>query len=227
MQLFTNFDLQSKLGGIKVMMKRNYQKELEKTLTQIQKSGEVPQLFLHCCCAPCSSYVLEYLSDYFHITVFYYNPNITDKEEYGKRVAEVKRLIAEMPARHPIEFVEGEYEPKTFAAVAKGLEREPEGGARCEKCFRLRLAKTAEKARATIQGKVFISTTLTISPLKDAELLNSIGEEIVKQFDGMAFLNSDFKKNEGYKRSIELSRKYNLYRQNYCGCEFSRKGSLS
>lgn len=203
-------------------MKRNYQKELEKTLTQIQKSGEVPQLFLHCCCAPCSSYVLEYLSDYFHITVFYYNPNITDREEYSKRVDEVKRLIAEMPARHPIEFVEGEYEPKAFATVAKGLEREPEGGARCEKCFRLRLAKTAEKARETMQGNVYISTTLTISPLKDAELLNSIGEEIVKQFDEMEFLNSDFKKNEGYKRSIELSRKYNLYRQNYCGCEFSR-----
>lgn len=179
----------------------------------------MPSLLLHSCCAPCSSYVLEYLSQYFRITVFYYNPNITDQQEYDLRVQEQERLIRELPARYPIRFVAGAYEPSSFYQVVKGLEKEPEGGARCEKCFVLRLEETAQLAKA--EGYDYFTTTLTISPLKNAPLLNEIGEALAEQYQ-VAFLNSDFKKKNGYKRSTELSAQYGLYRQDYCGCIYSK-----
>ena len=202
------------------MNKINYQKELDKVIEVLQRQGRVPRLLLHSCCAPCSSYVLEYLSRYFEITVFYYNPNIYPPEEFGKRVEEQKRLIAQLPAEHPISFLDGPYEPERFYEVARGLERVPEGGERCFKCYRLRLSETAEMARA---GKYdYFTTTLSISPLKNAEKLNEIGGQLAKDY-GVDYLYSDFKKRNGYKRSTELSREYGLYRQDYCGCVFSMR----
>ncbi len=201
---------------------RNYQKELDEKIAGLagQSSGPAPTLLLHSCCAPCSSYVLEYLSQYFEITVFYYNPNITEEPEYRKRVAEVKRLISEMPCHYPVRFLEGPYDPERFLEIARGLEDAPEGGARCNRCFRLRLSETAKAAKA---GNFdFFTTTLTISPLKNAPLLNEIGEEMALLY-GTAFLNSDFKKKGGYQRSIVLSKEYGLYRQDYCGCVFSKR----
>ena len=202
------------------MNKINYQKELDKVIEVLQRQGRVPRLLLHSCCAPCSSYVLEYLSRYFEITVFYYNPNIYPPEEFGKRVEEQKRLIAQLPAEHPISFLDGPYEPERFYEMAKGLEQVPEGGERCFKCYRLRLSETAEMARA---GKYdYFTTTLSISPLKNAEKLNEIGGQLAKDY-GVDYLYSDFKKRNGYKRSTELSREYGLYRQDYCGCVFSMR----
>ena len=202
------------------MNKINYQKELDKVINCLEQQGRVPRLLLHSCCAPCSSYVLEYLSDYFEITVFYYNPNIYPPEEFGKRVEEQKRLIRQMPAKHPISFLDGPYEPERFYEMAKGLEQVPEGGERCSKCYRLRLTETAEMARA---GKYdYFTTTLSISPLKNAEKLNEIGGQLAKDY-GVDYLYSDFKKRNGYKRSTELSREYGLYRQDYCGCVFSMR----
>lgn len=202
------------------MNKINYQKELDKVIEVLQRQGRVPRLLLHSCCAPCSSYVLEYLSRYFEITVFYYNPNIYPPEEFGKRVEEQKRLIAQLPAEHPISFLDGPYEPERFYEMAKGLEQIPEGGERCFKCYRLRLSETAEMARA---GKYdYFTTTLSISPLKNAEKLNEIGGQLAKDY-GVDYLYSDFKKRNGYKRSTELSREYGLYRQDYCGCVFSMR----
>ena len=202
------------------MNKINYQKELDKVIEVLQRQGRVPRLLLHSCCAPCSSYVLEYLSRYFEITVFYYNPNIYPPEEFGKRVEEQKRLIAQLPAEHPISFLDGPYEPERFYEMARGLEQVPEGGARCFKCYRLRLTETAEMARA---GKYdYFTTTLSISPLKNAEKLNEIGGQLAKDY-GVDYLYSDFKKRNGYKRSTELSREYGLYRQDYCGCVFSMR----
>ncbi|MGN0987997.1 MAG: epoxyqueuosine reductase QueH [Otoolea sp.] len=200
--------------------KRNYQKEMEKVLEAVQKEGKVPRLFLHSCCAPCSSYVLEYLSQYFQITVFYYNPNISPQEEYEERTEEVKRLIRELPAVHPIHFVEGTYHPEEFYEAVKGHEEDPEGGERCGICFRLRLSEAARLAKEG--GYDWFTTTLTISPLKNAARLNEIGEEMGAKY-GVRFLNSDFKKKNGYKRSTELSAQYHLYRQNYCGCVFSKR----
>ena len=202
------------------MNKINYQKELDKVIEVLQRQGRVPRLLLHSCCAPCSSYVLEYLSRYFEITVFYYNPNIYPPEEFGKRVEEQKRLIAQLSAEHPISFLDGPYEPERFYEMARGLEQLPEGGARCFKCYRLRLTETAEMARA---GKYdYFTTTLSISPLKNAEKLNEIGGQLAKDY-GVDYLYSDFKKRNGYKRSTELSREYGLYRQDYCGCVFSMR----
>lgn len=201
------------------MNNRNYQKELEKMIQSIQNESRVPRLLLHSCCAPCSSYVLEYLSQYFAITVFYYNPNISPQEEYEKRVAEQRRLIERLPVKHAIGFVAGEYEPQRFYEMAKGLEKEPEGGARCFGCYRLRLLEAARLAAEG--GYDYFTTTLTISPLKNAGKLNEIGEELAGIY-GVAHLPSDFKKKNGYKRSVELSAEYGLYRQNYCGCVFSR-----
>ncbi len=194
----------------------NYQKELEKV---IEKIPQGQTLLLHSCCAPCSSYVLEYLSDYFKITVFYYNPNITDADEYAHRVAEQKRLIAEMPTKYPVDFIEGEYQPEKFWQIAKGMEDCAEGGERCKKCYKLRLQKTAELAKE--KGFDFFTTTLTISPLKPADALNEIGQSLAEEY-GISWLWSDFKKKNGFKRSTELSEIYGLYRQNYCGCEISR-----
>ena len=202
------------------MNKRNYQKELDRLIGQYQKEGRTPSVLLHVCCAPCSSYCLEYLSDYFDITVYYYNPNITKPEEYAYRLSEEKRYIAlRTDFRHPVGMTESEYDPKVFFEAVKGLEKEPEGGARCEKCFRLRLEASAKKAK--VLGVDCFTTTLTISPLKNAALLNEIGEEMGERY-GVMWLPSDFKKKEGYKRSIVLSHEYDLYRQNYCGCVFSR-----
>ena len=202
------------------MNKRNYQKELNRLIEQYQKEGRTPSVLLHVCCAPCSSYCLEYLSEYFDITVYYYNPNITKPEEYAYRLSEEKRYIAlRTDFRHPVGMTESEYDPKVFFEAVKGLEKEPEGGARCEQCFRLRLEASAKKAKEL--GMDCFTTTLTISPLKNAALLNEIGEEMGERY-GVMWLPSDFKKKEGYKRSIVLSREYDLYRQNYCGCVFSR-----
>lgn len=201
-------------------MKQNYQILLEKKLKELQGEGKVPKLFLHSCCAPCSSYVLEYLSQYFYVTVFYYNPNIFPDEEYVKRVAEQKQFIEKFPSRYPISFVEGAFDKDSFYRVTKGLEKETEGGRRCRECFLLRLEETAKQAKA--YGMDYFTTTLSISPLKNAELLNSLGQEIAKRY-GVAYLTSDFKKKDGYKRSVELSREYGMYRQDYCGCVFSYK----
>ena len=202
-------------------MNRNYQKELDKILFQLEQTGEVPVLLLHSCCAPCSSYVLEYLSSYFKITVFYYNPNIYPEEEYWKRVEEQKRFIREIPQKYPITFKEGKFEPDRYYSEVKGLEKEPEGGARCEKCFRLRLSEAVKIALE--ENADYVTTTLTISPLKNAPLLNQIGEELTKDTK-VKWLPSDFKKKNGYKRSTELSDEYHLYRQNYCGCVFCTGG---
>ena len=169
--------------------KRNYQKELEQKLMAFQNEGQVPSLLLHSCCAPCSSYVLEYLSQYFRIIVFYYNPNITDSKEYDTRAGEQERLIAQLPAKYPIRFVEGVYEPERFYQAVKGLEKEPEGGARCRECFLLRLEASARLCKEMKCD--YFTTTLTISPLKNASLLNELGEQLALDY-GVTFLNSDF-----------------------------------
>ena len=203
---------------------RNYQKELDKIIEDAgAREGGAPSLFLHGCCAPCSSYVLEYLRQYFRITVFYYNPNITEDAEYRKRVEEQKRLIAAYNQKaqgYSIEVLEGDYEPDRFFQIAKGLEACPEGGERCFACYELRLLETAKRARAGNYD--YFTTTLSISPLKNAAKLNEIGEKLAASC-GVAWLPSDFKKRDGYKRSIELSKEYELYRQDYCGCVYSRR----
>ena len=200
-------------------MVRNYQKELEQQINKQQKLGEMPKLLLHSCCAPCSSYVLEYLSPYFHIYDFYYNPNISPKREYEERREELLRLIKEMELQEKVTFLEGTYEPEKFFEMAKGLEQLPEGQERCFRCYEMRLRESAKIAKE--QGADYFATTLTISPLKNAQKLNEIGENIAKEY-GVAYLPSDFKKKNGYKRSVELSTQYDLYRQNYCGCIFSK-----
>ncbi len=205
---------------------RNYQKELDLLLSGLEKAADAPALLLHSCCAPCSSYCMEYLRDFFRITVFYYNPNITEEAEYRKRVKEEIRLIEtynrqeEEYRKAKIEIIEGDYEPDCFREMAKGLENCPEGGERCFGCYELRLRKTAELAKE--QGFDYFTTTLTISPLKNAGKLNEIGERLALEY-GIRWLPSDFKKRGGYQRSIELSKEYDLYRQNYCGCVFSKR----
>lgn len=203
---------------------RNYQKEMEKIIEGF--GGERKSLLLHSCCAPCSSAVLEKLQEIFEITVFYYNPNISEDREYEKRVEEQKRLIEAFNQKkpsYPIKIIDGDYEPQKFYAIAKGLESNPEGGERCFRCFSLRLEKTAQLAR---EGNYdFFTTTLTISPLKNAAKLNEIGEELAERYH-KKWLPSDFKKKEGYKRSIELSKEHDLYRQDFCGCAFSKAESL-
>ena len=201
-------------------MTRNYQKELDAIIARQTTSGEVPTLLLHACCAPCSSYCLEYLAQHFRITVFYYNPNIDPPQEYDHRVREVQRLIAALPAKYPVSFLEGRFDPQEFYTAVKGFEQEKEGGARCAQCFRLRLEEAARGASAG--GFDYFTTTLTISPLKNAALLNETGERAGEKF-GVRHLPSDFKKKDGYKRSIELSKCYDLYRQDYCGCIFSKR----
>lgn len=174
---------------------------------------------LHSCCAPCSSYVLEYLSQYFEITVYFYNPNIFPQIEFFKRLSEEKKLVEHMTFVNPVRVIGSLWQPREFYRAASGYEHEPEGGARCFRCYGLRLRETAKEAKAGNYD--YFTTTLTISPLKDADKLNEIGEEVGKEF-GVEWLPSDFKKKEGYKRSIELSKEYGLYRQNYCGCVYSR-----
>lgn len=197
--------------------KRNYQRELD---ALIQKECPAPSLLLHSCCAPCSSYVLEYLSNYFHITVFYYNPNIYPPEEYEKRAREQQRLIRQMTTTYPVHFIGGRFDSREFYEAVRGLEQIPEGGERCHACFRLRLEETARLAASL--GFDFFTTTLTISPLKNAQKLNEIGEDLAARYR-IRWLPSDFKKKNGYKRSVELSAQYGLYRQDYCGCVFSKK----
>ncbi len=200
-----------------MIMNKNYQIELEKLLNGL---SDTPKLLLHSCCAPCSSYCLEYLSKYFEITVLYYNPNISPREEFLKRAEEQRRLISELPAKNPISLVTDDGGTREFYEAVRGLEDIPEGGERCFKCYRLRLERAAKYAAEN--GFDYFCTTLSISPLKNAQKLNEIGETLSEIYP-VKFLPSDFKKKGGYLRSIELSREYGLYRQNYCGCEFSRR----
>lgn len=200
-------------------MNVNYQKVLDETIKKIQLNNEVPTLLIHSCCAPCSSYCLEYLSEFFKITVLYYNPNIFPKEEYEFRAKEQERFINSFPAKNPISFIEAPYTPEEFFDIAKGLEKEPEGGERCTKCYRLRLEYTAKIAKELNMD--YFTTTLTISPLKDAKRLNCIGLELEEIYK-IPYLVSDFKKKNGYKRSVELSKEYEMYRQNFCGCIYSK-----
>ena len=201
----------------------NYQMECEKIIAGLKPENN--RLLLHSCCAPCSSYVLVYLRKYFRITVFYYNPNISYEEEYRRRVEEQKRLIVELNKErcenvYPIAYIDGDFEPELFFAAVKGLEHVKEGGERCFKCYELRLRKTGEYARE--HHFDYFTTTLSISPLKSAAKLNEIGIALSKEF-GVSYLLSDFKKKNGYKMSVELSKAYDLYRQDYCGCVYSRE----
>lgn len=198
-------------------MKVNYQLAMER---ELQSLGDWrPRLLLHSCCAPCSSAVLERLTKSFDISVYYYNPNIAPEKEFLLRMEEQARLIGRLPHAGEIELIPGEYDAAAFEAISKGLEAVPEGGERCTRCFRLRLGKTAQLAARG--GYDYFTTTLSISPLKDAQRLNAIGGELAAQY-GVRYLFSDFKKKDGYRRSCELSSEYGLYRQDYCGCVFSR-----
>lgn len=200
------------------MNKINYQNQLDRIIENISPE-KPPRLLLHSCCAPCSSYTLEYLSRYFDITVYYFNPNISPKQEFDKRFEEQKRLISQMPFKNSVTLVEGDYNYDDFLEIAKGLENVPEGGERCFRCYKMRLESTARLAKE--QGFDYFCTTLSISPLKNSQKINELGFEIEEKY-GVKWLPSDFKKREGYKRSIQLSREYSLYRQNFCGCVFSK-----
>ena len=202
------------------MNKINYQKELEKIINKNIQTGEKPTLLLHGCCAPCSSYVLEYLSEYFHITELFYNPNIFPKSEFEHRSRELERLIKELKPDGSVNLIIDNYDPDEFFECVRGMENEREGGERCFKCYELRLRRAALVAKE--QNFDYFTTTLSISPLKNAEKLNEIGKLISKEY-GVEYLPSDFKKKNGYKRSIELSAEYNLYRQNFCGCVYSKR----
>ena len=200
-------------------MKRNYSLMTEKIIDEIKQGGKKPTLLLQVCCAPCSSYVIEYLSSYFDITIYYYNPNISFKDEYDFRLAELCRLLGEMPQGKDVKILPSPYKPEDFFTAVKGLEKEPEGGERCKICYRLRMEETARAAKQ--KGFDYFTTTLSISPYKNAQWLNEIGEELMEKY-AVSYLFSDFKKKNGYKRSIELSKQYNLYRQDFCGCVYSR-----
>lgn len=201
-------------------MKINYQIEMERELARIAASGARPRLLLHSCCAPCSSAVLERLTQSFDIAVFYYNPNIAPAGEFQRRALEQRRLIDALPRAGRIEYIPGEYDPEAFYEACRGHEDDPEGGERCARCFRLRLSRTA--ALAAERGDDYFATTLTISPLKDAQRLNAIGMALAGEA-GVRWLPADFKKKDGYRRSCALSEQYGLYRQDYCGCVFSRR----
>ena len=198
--------------------KINYSLLFENKLKEFEKKGVKPTLLLHACCAPCSSYVLEYIAHRFNLTLYFYNPNIAPAEEYDFRFDELQRLLCEVGYPN-VRTIREEYRPEEFEEIAKGLEEEPEGGARCYKCYRLRLEKTAKKG--AMGGFDYFTTTLSISPHKNAEWLNRIGLELEEKH-GIAYLCSDFKKKGGYQRSIALSREHNLYRQDYCGCIYSK-----
>lgn len=201
-------------------MKENYQKILDETIAGLEERGEVPKLLLHSCCAPCSSYVLEYLSNYFYITVLYYNPNIYPEDEYYHRAAEQKRFIREFPTKYHVTFVEGNFEPERFYETVKGYENIREGGERCFRCYELRLREAAEYAKKLNCN--YFTTTLSISPMKNAAKLNEIGGRLSEEY-GIPYLYSDFKKRDGYKRSTVISAEYGMYRQDYCGCVFSKR----
>ncbi len=197
----------------------NYDFEMEK---QIKEIDEGEKLLLHACCAPCSSAVLERIGNFFEISILYYNPNITEKEEYEKRIVEIKKLISMIHPKYKVSLIEGNYNPEKFFEMAKGLEKEPERGKRCYKCYEMRLEETAKIAEKL--GFNHFATTLTLSPHKNSNWINEIGEELTKKYN-TNYLYSDFKKKNGYKRSIELSKEYNLYRQDYCGCIYSKRGN--
>ncbi len=205
-------------------MNRNFSKELDALIEKNQKELKRPKLMLHACCACCASYVLEYLSSHFDIYLLFCNPNITIADEYDYRKSELLRLVREMKLEESVKLVECDYTPSDYLDAVKGLENEPERGFRCSVCFSVRLRTTAEFALE--YGCDYFATTLTISPLKNSSIINSIGEDISNEL-GVAYLPTDFKKKNGYKRSIELSKEYNLYRQNYCGCVFSKKPNLT
>ena len=195
-----------------------YHKKMKALFAELQERGERPSLLLHACCAPCASNELTFLPDYFDLTVYYYNPNITDRAEREKRYLELERLIGAMCPT--VGLVEGKGDEEKYLAAVKGLEGAPEGGLRCRKCFDLRLEETARKAAE--EGFDYFATTLTLSPLKNPVLINEIGEKMGEKY-GVKYLATDFKKDGGYQRSIELSKEYDLYRQKYCGCVFSKK----
>lgn len=199
-------------------MKTNYQLKLDEILDNINPDDH-KKLLLQSCCGPCSSYVLEYLSNYFDITVYYYNPNIDTEEEFQHRLKEQRRLIKLMTFKNPVTFKEGKYDRDKFSNIVKGLEEEKEGGARCFSCYALRMEAAAIIAKE--ENFDYFTTTLSVSPYKNANKINEIGEKLERKY-GVKYLYSDFKKREGYKRSIELSKIYNLYRQNYCGCVYSK-----
>lgn len=199
------------------MNKRNYQAEMEQLILSFDE-GEKPRLLLHVCCAPCSSSVLEQLYPHFDVTIYYFNPNIDTSEEHEKRTQEAERFIGETGWASQV--IATPYEPNLFYEQVKGLEKEREGGARCERCFRLRLAQAARYAKENSYD--FFTTTLSVSPYKNAPLLNALGEEYAKA-EGIRYLTSDFKKKNGYLRSVELSKEHEMYRQDYCGCVFSKK----
>lgn len=199
-------------------MKINYEILMEQQLKEIEKTGIKPKLLLHSCCAPCSSAILEFLQNYFDITVYFYNPNITFEEEYYKRLNEQREYHEKRG--YSIRVIEGNYDPKEdFFKQVKGLEDRREGGERCFKCYTLRMEATAQKAKEL--GFDYFSTVLSISPLKNAQWINEIGEKLSEKY-GIKFLNGDFKKKNRYLRSTEISREYELYRQDYCGCVFSK-----
>ena len=213
---------------------KKFENQLEKLENSAEKSDKKPKLLIQACCAPCSSYCLELLAPHFDITVYYYNPNIDDRTEFEKRLAELRRLVTEAPFAKDVKVIEGDWEPEKFFEMAKGREHLPERGERCYDCYKLRLSKTAQFARDN--GYDFFSTTLSISPYKNSQWINEIGVELEnnlreESWEGEkevpVFLFSDFKKKDGYKRSIQLSAEYSLYRQNYCGCIFSKRDSSS
>lgn len=199
-------------------MKINYQLVCDRQIGEMTENGRVPKLLLHSCCGPCSTYVLEYLANFFDVTLLFYNPNIFPQEEFEKRLSAQKEVIEKLKTKHRVDLLTEEYDHTEFLCEIGGLESEPEGGSRCEKCFRLRLGRTAEIARKG--GFDVFATTLSVSPHKNAELLNRIGKAFSEEY-GVPFLLADFKKREGYKRSVELSKEFGIYRQEYCGCEFS------
>jgi len=202
----------------------NYNNKMEEIIKEEQEKCNIPSILLHSCCAPCSSHVIDTLTPYFNITIFYYNPNIEPFEEYEKRKEEEKRFIKEYPNINKLDIIDCDYDNDKFKSMSKGLEHIPEGGARCIKCYHLRLDATAKKAKEL--GYDYFGTTLTVSPYKKSDKLNEIGEHLSKEYD-IKYLYSDFKKKNGYKHSIELSKKYNLYRQDYCGCIYSVRDNIT
>lgn len=211
------FSLVNLVVKVKQVEKINYDKKMWELLNN---QGEIKKLLLHSCCAPCSSACLEKLTPYFDITILYYNPNIEPYEEYLKRKEEETRFIKEFPHYNKIDILDCDYDHDKFMKIANGLEKEPERGKRCLKCYNLRMEYTAKKAEEL--GYDYFATTLTLSPLKDSQAINKIGYAISKRID-VSYLPSDFKKQNGYQRSIELSKEYNLYRQNFCGCIYSKR----
>lgn len=201
-------------------MIENYQKKMEEIIEKNRQEKKVPSLLLQACCAPCSSAVLERIADDFKVVILYYNPNISETLEYQKRLEEIRSLISKLKPKYPITVCPGRYDPKEFFDTVRGYEHLKEGSERCFRCYRLRLTETVKLALA--KGYDYFGTTLSISPYKNSQVLNEIGKELEEEY-GVSYLYADFKKKNGYKRSIELSKQYGLYRQDYCGCIYSKK----